>query len=94
MHKENDHAGAFLLLHGRYSVLAHYLKVSLKNSRFLKIPKLHPQKGRLFFYNYNAFDEFTSHIYERIMLKQKKETKLLWYKYSMYNYAARCISRG
>ena len=43
MHKENDHAGAFLLLHGRYSVLAHYLKVSLKNSRFLKIPKLHPQ---------------------------------------------------
>lgn len=31
-------------MHGRYSVLAHYLKVSLKNSRFLKIPKLHPQK--------------------------------------------------
>ena len=30
-------------MHGRYSVLAHYLKVSLKNSRFLKIPKLHPQ---------------------------------------------------
>ena len=25
---------------------------------------------------------------------EKKETKLLWYKYSMYNYAARCISRG
>ena len=49
MHKENDHAGAFLLLHGRYSVLAHYLKVSLKNSRFLKIPKLHPQKGQPFF---------------------------------------------
>ncbi|MDD7671424.1 MAG: hypothetical protein PT965_00710, partial [Clostridia bacterium] len=47
--KENDHAGAFLLLHGRYSVLAHYLKVSLKNSRFLKIPKLHPQRGRRFF---------------------------------------------
>lgn len=45
VHKENDHAGAFLLLHGRYSVLSHYLKVSLKNSRFLKIPKLHPQKG-------------------------------------------------
>lgn len=49
MHKENDHAGAFLLLHGRYSVLAHYLKVSLKNSRFLKIPKLHPQNGVPFF---------------------------------------------
>lgn len=30
-------------MHGRYSVLSHYLKVSLKNSRFLKIPKLHPQ---------------------------------------------------
>ena len=49
MHKENDHAGAFLLLHGRYSVLAHYLKVSLKNSRLLKIPKLHPQMGGCFF---------------------------------------------
>ena len=49
MHKENDHAGAFLLLHGRYSVLAHYLKVSLKNSRLLKIPKLHPQKAGSFF---------------------------------------------
>ncbi|MGF0055663.1 hypothetical protein ACQRB4_06665, partial [Peptoniphilaceae bacterium SGI.097] len=48
MHKENDHAGAFLLLHGRYSVLAHYLKVSLKNSRFLKIPKVHPQKDAPF----------------------------------------------
>ena len=48
MHKENDHAGAFLLLHGRYSVLAHYLKVSLKNSRLLKIPKLHPQKAGAF----------------------------------------------
>ena len=33
-------------MHGRYSVLAHYLKVSLKNSRFLKIPKLHPQMCR------------------------------------------------
>ena len=33
-------------MHGRYSVLAHYLKVSLKNSRLLKIPKLHPQTVR------------------------------------------------
>ena len=32
-------------MHGRYSVLAHYLKVSLKNSRLLKIPKLHPQRA-------------------------------------------------
>ena len=36
-------------MHGRYSVLAHYLKVSLKNSRFLKIPKLHPQRESFFF---------------------------------------------
>ena len=50
VHKENDHAGAFLLLHGRYSVLAHYLKVSLKNSRLLKIPKLHPQSAAFSFY--------------------------------------------
>lgn len=62
MHKENDHAGAFLLLHGRYSVLAHYLKVSLKNSRLLKIPKLHPQKdaGDRF-----AENRFPSEIVER-----------------------------
>ena len=38
-------------MHGRYSVLAHYLKVSLKNSRFLKIPKLHSQMMRVFLLN-------------------------------------------
>ena len=37
-------------MHGRYSVLAHYLKVSLKNSRLLKIPKLHPQIGVCYFF--------------------------------------------
>lgn len=37
-------------MHGRYSVLAHYLKVSLKNSRLLKIPKLHPQMRAAFRY--------------------------------------------
>ena len=51
VHKENDRAGAFLLLHGRYSVLPHYLKVSLKNSCFLKIPKLHPQIAAVFICN-------------------------------------------
>ena len=46
--KGNDHAGAFLLVHCRYSVLDRYLKVSLKNSRLLKIPKLHSQIGSVF----------------------------------------------
>ena len=67
-------------MHGRYSVLAHYLKVSLKNSRFLKIPKLHPQKAPVLLYKERMFmtDMFSTRL-------ARHEDELDWLFMELYN---------